>query len=642
MCGIAGIIAPPGAPIGLDRIVRMTRAVAHRGPDGEGYYRAPGVALGHRRLAIVDLSANGAQPMSDSDGQIWLTYNGEIYNFQELRDELLAAGCQFRSKTDTEVLLHLYRLHGVDMVHRLRGMFAFGLWDARTRTTLLVRDRIGIKPLFYTLVGSELRFASEMKALLMDADVDRAIDFEALEAFLAQRYVAAPATLLSAIKQLPAGYLLIHRAEESKLIKYWDLHFDRELPTTDPGELVEYVESELRSVVRSHLMGDVPYGALLSSGLDSATLVALLVQEHTGETLTFTAHMKEKTFGEGMLSARIAEKLGASNDQVTFGPPSPELLERVVLHAEEPTADMSLLPFYEVCKLARSRVAVTLSGEGADEIFAGYETYTASRWGRYYSHLPRRVRQGLFEWADALPDTETQLAPSEKLRRFAHGANLGTEAMHLMWRETCSTKLRARLLGRETYFPDRPPGAEYFAQATSDVPLRRQQYVDIRYYLPNDLLVKADRMSMAHGLETRVPYVDHKLMELAVALPDSVKLRHGVQRKWILWQIGKRLLPLAVMRKKRGFNIPLSSWLRGPLREFAGDCLSAEQVGKHNLFSAGAAAELLQEHLEAKRDRSFELFNLITLSLWARLILQRQRPMDVDASPPPPSVVFGG
>jgi asparagine synthase (glutamine-hydrolysing) len=641
MCGIAGIVSAVPSDIALQRIVRMTRAVAHRGPDGEGYYRAPGVALGHRRLAIVDLSANGAQPMSDVEGVVWVTYNGEIYNFQELREELVATGYNFRSKTDTEVLIALYLRHGVDMVQRLRGMFAFGLWDARTRTAVLVRDRLGIKPLFYSLVGRELRFASEIKALLMERDVERSVDFRSLEAFLAQRYVAAPDTLLTGVKQLPPGGLLIFRDGEAKLSTYWDLRFDHALPTTDPDELIEYVEAELRGVIRSHLMGDVPYGALLSSGLDSATLVALLVQEHTGPSLTFTAHMKEKSFGEGLAAASIAKTLGASNEQVTFGPPGPELLERVVLHAEEPTADMSLLPFYAVCGLARSKVAIALSGEGADEIFAGYETYAASRLGKTYSMLPGLVKAGVLRGLTALPDSEAHLAKREKLRRFAHGARVRSEAMHLMWRETCDAGLRMRLLERATYFPHGPPGSEYFARATSDSPLRRQQYVDIRYYLPNDLLVKADRMSMAHGLETRVPYVDHKFIELAVALPDHVKLRRGFQRKWILRQIGKRLLPPSVTRKKRGFNIPFAAWLRQSLRGFAQDCLSQAEVDKHRLFSALAAQDILREHLEARRDRSFEIFNLITLTLWARLVLQRGTPLDVDETPPEPRTVFG-
>lgn len=620
MCGFAGIAYADGRPVDRALLTRMTRAVAHRGPDDEGFHVGPGIGLGHRRLSIVDLSPLGRQPMANEDETVWVAFNGEIYNQAALRERLVGKGHRFRSRTDTEVLVHLYEERGEALVEDLRGMFAFALWDARHRRLLLARDRLGIKPLFYAASGDRIAFGSEVKALLADASLPRDIDGDALDAYLAQSYVAAPATLLRAVRQVEPGHWLTFGdggAERSR--RYWDVQFAAQREAAAVPVWQDRIEAALRDAVRTHLMADVPYGALLSGGLDSSLLVGLLVQEHTLPTTTFTADFREATFGEGARAREIADALGAVNHQVLMDPPTIETLRRIAHHADEPTADMSMIPFWAVCELARRHVKVALSGEGADEVFLGYPTYPASVAARAYQRVPGAARALVRRAVESLSDRDEKVSWREKLKRFARGVEVPGEGCHMAWRQICEADLRRDLMVAPTALRAEPPGTDWLRRAPSRVPLERMQYADLLYYLPSDMLVKADRMSMAHGLEIRVPYLDHPLVELAAALPPALKLRFFTEGKWILRRLARKVLPRAAAprRGKHGFNVPFGAWLRGPLREPVQDLLAARRLRQQGLVRPDVVDRLLREHLTGTRDRSYEVYALLMLTLWA-------------------------
>jgi asparagine synthase (glutamine-hydrolysing) len=611
MCGLAGVAYRDGRPVDPAIVTRMTRALAHRGPDDEGFHFGPGIGLGHRRLSIVDLSADGRQPMSNEDGSVWVAFNGEIYNHADLRQWLVGRGHRFKSQADTEVLVHLYEEKGADLVQDLRGMFAFGIWDADARRLLLARDRIGIKPLFFTEHDEGIAFGSEIKAILCDPGVPRTIDTESLDAYLAQGWIGAPRTLLRHIRQLEPGQLLEFGSTTARR-DYWDLHF-AEAPGRSEGEWIDRVETALREAVRSHLMADVPYGALLSGGVDSSTLVGILVKEHQAPTLTFTADFRESAFGEGDRAHMVATSVGAENERIPFGVPSVAQLQTIVAHAEEPTADASMLPFHAVCGLARRRVKVALSGEGADEVFAGYQTYPASLAARALRRIPAPFLSAMRAAIELLPDSEGKVTRTEKAKRFLRGVAAPGESAHFAWRQICSPELRRALGAAGALVPE----AAAFDRANGG-PLDRLQYVDLRRYLPSDMLVKADRMSMAHGLEIRVPYLDHPLVELAATLPPGLRLHRLTRGKWILRRIADRVLPPAArpLPGKLGFNVPLATWFRGPLREAAGDLLSGARLARQGILRPDAAASVFADH-ERGRDRGYELYNLLMLTLWA-------------------------
>jgi asparagine synthase (glutamine-hydrolysing) len=511
------------------------------------------------------------------------------------------------------------------MVHGLRGMFAFAIWDARKRRGLLARDRLGIKPLFVYERGEELRFGSEIKALLAGGGVSRTIDPVSLDAYLAQNYVAAPRTLLSEVRQLEPGELMVFEKGRSVRRRYWDLHFDRGPGEGTPSQWVDRLQEKLEETVRRHLVADVPVGALLSGGIDSTTLVSIVRAQHRDQTMTFTADFAEASYGEGRIARQMAAALGASNEQVVFGAPSIDLLRRIVAHAEEPTADLSMPAFYAVCELAGKRVKVAVSGEGADEVLAGYETFTASYLGHGFRRLPTSARRAIARAVEALPESESKISAQYKLKRFVRGVEAPETTMHLAWRRICEPELRRELVGDASRVIE-THGSEVVARATSQHPLERMIFTDVRYYLPNALLVKADRMSMAHGLEVRVPYLDHEFVELASAAPPNLKLRHFTGRKWLLRRVADRVLPAGVRlpTAKKGFNLPMVSWLRGPLKEPMLDLLSRGSLKKAGLLRPEAVERVIDEHLRLGRDRSFELYGMLVLSLWADEVLGRE------------------
>jgi asparagine synthase (glutamine-hydrolysing) len=601
----------------------MTRVIAHRGPDGEEFYRSGPVALGHRRLAIIDLSPAGSQPMTNEDDTLWITYNGEIYNFASLRRDLEDRGHRFRSATDTEVVLHAYEEWGVDCLRRFNGMFAFGLWDGRRKRLWLVRDRIGIKPLFYARLSDRFLFGSELKAVAAHPDFDRRLDLEALSYYLALNYTPAPYTLFAQARQLlPGHYLLVDAEGNVETREYWDLAYDESRNDGEASYLAEFDEL-LHQAVRRRLVSDVPFGAFLSGGVDSSSVAYWMAREMDTPLKTFSIGFGEPSYDEVEYAREVAGEFETEHHERIVNADAATVLPKVVWHAEEPTADSSMLAVYYLAQMAREHVTMTLSGDGADDILAGYETYQAYFLHRWVRAVPAWVRRGVLSPLVAmLPISDSKVSWDFKLRRFLAGADYTSEDAHAVWRMIFDASQRERLLA---------PGAgaggvradaielyrDYFRKTNARDPLNRMLYVDTRFYLPNDMLVKIDRMTMAHGLETRVPFLDHGLVEFVATVPSSLKLRSYLHKKYLLKKVMSSRLPDRVLRrKKQGFNVPKVRWIKGGLKAFVRDHLSPERVRSTGLLDERVVTALLDEHFEARADNSHQIWCLLTLILW--------------------------
>ena len=624
MCGICGVLHFGGHHQPDTTVLsQMTDSLRHRGPDGGDIYIEGAIGLGHRRLAILDLSTAGKQPMSNEDGSLWLTYNGEIYNFAEIRRDLQRLGHLFRSQTDTEVILKAYAQWGVDCLARFNGMFAFALWDTSWQRLWLVRDRLGIKPLFYCTRPDRFLFASEIKAILCDPTVERHVNLTALHHYLSLNYTPAPYSLFEGIQQLlPGHYLLVEKDGRYQDHTYWDISYQEKRHASEKTLMAEF-EYELARSVERRLVSDVPLGAFLSGGVDSSAIVYWMEQQQERPVDTFSIGFQEDSYNELDYARQVANACQTNHRERIVTPDAIEILPKVVWHAEEPTADSSMLPVYYLAQMAREKVTVALSGDGADEILAGYETYQAHYLARLYRKIPVFMRRQLIRpLIESMPVSYAKVSLDFKLKRFVHGAELDSDAGHAYWRIIFDEAMKAAL-----YTPDvRQTLAgihtfalyhQVFAQTDATHPLERMLYVDTRFYLPNDMLVKVDRMTMAHGLEARVPFLDHQLVELVASLPAHLKLRAWRQKKYLLKKSLAQRLPQAdVWRKKQGFNVPKGQWLQHELREFVGDHLSPQQMQRMGLFQPEQVTQLLNEHLNGQQDNSHQLWGLLCLSLW--------------------------
>ncbi|MBW3670607.1 MAG: asparagine synthase (glutamine-hydrolyzing) [Acidobacteria bacterium] len=631
MCGIAGFVNRDGSPASADLIQAMTDAIAHRGPDGEGAHLSGPVALGNRRLAILDLSDRALQPLHNEDRTVWLTFNGEIYNYRSLRSELIDLGHRFTSSSDSEVVVHAYEQWGTESVHRFRGMFAFAIWDEAHRRLWVVRDRLGIKPLFYAATTSRFLFGSEIKAILADPLFERRIDTSALPLYTGLNYTPAPHTLFDGIRQLLPGHTLTLQSD-GRLVdhEYWNLRFESR------EQSVSTWTAEFRSMldesVQIHLESDVPVGVFLSAGIDSAA-IASYATKHVEDALpAFTASFDESEFDEAHLAAATSSMLGARHLTTRISEDLESLLEQVVWHAEEPTADSSMIAVWEVSRLAAKHVKVVLSGEGADELLAGYETYQAHYLRRLYRMIPESLRKSLIQpMVNSLPASHGKVPLEEKLKRFVAGSELDEDAAHASWRIIFDPESRRRLL-RPSLGGDQGSDAvadlyrEYFDRVRNETPLHRMLYVDTRLYLPNDMLVKMDRMTMAHGIEGRVPFLDHRLVEMIAAMPPELKLRKLYRRKYILRRAMKGSLPRAVLRgRKRGFNVPNARWIRGKLEPYVRDSLSGSRVRALGFLDEAFVELLLDEHFRKIADHSHRIWGLLVLMIWWRLFMEPPR-----------------
>ncbi|MER5463006.1 asparagine synthase (glutamine-hydrolyzing) [Streptomyces sp. NPDC002668] len=617
MCGVAGIVST--SPPDPGHVREMCRLIAHRGPDGEGYHVDAHAALGMRRLAIIDV-AGGDQPVYNEDGTVAAVFNGEIYNFVELRDRLIARGHRFTTGSDTEVLVHLYEDHGEDLVEHLRGMFAFAIWDAARRRLLLARDRVGKKPLYYRQAGASLAFASELKALVADPSVSRELDPVALHHYLTYQYVPAPWSIYLGIRKLPPGHLLVWQDGEARLRRYWKLDFTPR-PVGSEREAAERARQLLLDATRVRMVSERPLGAFLSGGIDSSAVVAAMARLSDRPVKTFCIGFDDQRYDERSYAASVARRYGTDHHEfVVVGSSALEVLPTVARHFDEPFADSSAIPSFFVAELSRRHVTVVLNGDGGDECFGGYRRYAfMKRVGRMQP--PERLRGLLDRIGSALAQADT----TPRLRRVGRGIRLlGETPQH-------------RYASLMSHFSDEGKNALYteaqhervagidsndlirhvFDTSAADEDVNRLMDVDVNTYLPGDLLVKVDITTMAHSLEARSPFLDHHLMEWAAGLPGGWKV-DGQVTKALLKKAMVPWLPSELLhRPKAGFGVPLADWLRCELRPLAYDLLTDHTARARGLFRPDVVRGLLQDHSEG-RDRSNLLWSLLQFELWQR------------------------
>jgi asparagine synthase (glutamine-hydrolysing) len=616
MCGICGIVRTDGRAADREALAAMSATLRHRGPDSGGEAVAGEAGLAARRLAIIDLEG-GDQPIANEDGGVVVVQNGEIYNHAQLRAELERAGHVFRTPhSDTEVLVHLYEEHGPRFPERLRGMFAVAVWDARVRRLVLARDRFGIKPLYYRDAPGELSFASELKALRALPGLSRELDLDALEAFLAFNAIHGPRTIFREVRKLPPGHVLVLEDGRTRLQRYaFDRPVAKGAQRDEPWEvLAGELRDRLRDSVRAHLVADVPVGVLLSGGIDSSALAALAAQESSGPVATFSIGFAERSFSEVELARTIAQRYGTDHHELVVAPDAVELLPTIAAAFDEPFADSSALPTYLVSELAARHVKVALSGEGGDELFGGYETYVADQLALRGGGAARL----LSPLAERLPSGSGRVPLDYKLKRFTRAAHLPPLERHHGWKEIFSPDARAALLAPARRGGDDPLDVyrARWAETEGADTLARLQDVDRAIYLVDDLLVKTDRMSMAHSLELRVPFLDPVVAELALALPVAARVR-GFAKKRLLRAAVEPLVGRDIARgRKKGFSIPAAAWLRGELEPFCREVLGAERLRRQGYLDPVAVERLIDEHVTRREDHSRQLWGLMSLSLW--------------------------
>ncbi len=625
MCGIVGVVGGPDPPQQRERVVReMAATLRHRGPDGEGHATDGGCALGFRRLAIIDPSA-ASPPFATEDRRVWSVCNGQIYNAAELRDELRAAGHSFRTATDTEVIPHLYEEHGADLVDRLNGMFAFAVWDGVRNRLFLARDRAGEKPLFYWFGGDELVFASELRAFLVHPRVPCAVDPVALRRYLLHDFFPAPLTPIAGIRKLPAGHALVLEDGRLSVRAYWDLaeHYAAGGPARRTDDLVAELDHRIGVAVRRRSRSDVPFGVFLSGGLDSSTVLAHLAEQQGAGVPVFSLGHRDLAFDESRFAGETARHFGADYHELVLDQSDLEDgLRRVGEGFDEPLGDASIVPTHLLSLFARDRVKVVLSGEGADELLAGYPTYLGSRIADGFARLPRPARAVVEGIARRLvPHSMGNVGMDYLLERFLAGVDLEPVERHHTWFGSLGPGRISEILAASV--TERLAGDDPFGSARARVAGRRFPdrlsellYTDFTMYLQDGLLTKVDRAAMLASLEVRAPYLDHDFAEFVAGLPSALKLR-GRTTKAILRTAVRKRLPRAVLaRRKRGFNIPFSRWLLDGLGDRLRDRFSADRIAARGLLSFGGVERLIDEHMARRADHRKPLFTLLSLDLW--------------------------
>jgi asparagine synthase (glutamine-hydrolysing) len=620
MCGIAGIVRDEAKTVDEALLSRMCEAIKHRGPDEEGYYINGPVGLAMRRLSIIDLKS-GQQPIHNQDRTAWIVFNGEIYNYRELRKNLEKLGHAFYTNSDTEAIIHAYDQYGSECPKHLDGMFAFAIWDERNQELFLARDRVGKKPILYSQLNSQFVFASEFSALLLHPDISRDIDQEALDHYLSFMCVPAPLTAYRAIRKLEPGHSLRWKKGEIRIEKYWQPDFSKKIDISEQ-EAGEQAVKILREAVKVRLMSEVPLGAFLSGGIDSSAVVALMSEESSAPVKTFSIGFEEQDFSELHHARRVAQHVGADHHEFIVRPDALEVLPVLVEHYGEPYADSSAIPTYYVARETRKHVTVALNGDGGDESFAGYERYAAMRLAENYHRLPELLRDRVVRQAiELIPSSEKKRSRVRDVKRFLQAASLPRAERYLRWVSVFNSEAKENLYSEKFRQETQNTNggdllAPWFARANGSGVIDAALLTDIMTYLPNDLLVKVDIATMAVSLEARSPFLDHHVIEFAASLPEKLKLR-GLTTKYLLKRVLKKLLPAEnLRRRKMGFGVPVGHWFRGSLQPLLRETVLSSGALKRGLFKPAAVKQLVELHTRGERDFSHQLWTLLMLELW--------------------------
>jgi len=624
MCGIVGVVDLQGRPVDPAWIDSMNDSIVHRGPDDSGSYVSGNVGLGMRRLSIIDV-AGGHQPVYNEDKSVWVVFNGEIYNHVELRRDLEKAGHRFYTNSDSETLVHLYEQYGAAGVSKLRGMFAYAVWDQKAERLLLARDRVGIKPLYYAVMGGRLVFASELKALIRVPWFESDINPAAIERFLAFLYVPGPETVYQGVVELPPAHTLVYEKGRISIRRYWTLRY-QSCDDVRAEEWDERVLHQFRDSVKSHLISEVPLGAFLSGGIDSSAIVAAMAMESSAPVVTFSiGHEGKGAFQDERAYARIvAERYRTEHHEFVVSADIQDILPKLVACFDQPFADSSAIPNYYITKLTRQHVTVALSGLGGDELGGGYERYLGMQWAEYFRRLPGVVQGMLGKyWIHQLPDSQTGHLGISRIKRFLSSAGNPTAERYAAFIMAHSVSERAQILSRDFHADAKPQSSNEMVDAVfnskdADSLLHYLLLCDMQLYLPGDLLMLTDRVSMMHSLEVRVPFLDHPLIELMAQIPAKHKM--GLWSKKALFKRAFReMLPSNILdRKKLGFSVPLALWLRTELKPFLCDVLSKDELKAVGYLERVEVERLVSEHLSGSANHESKLWGLINLVLWDR------------------------
>jgi asparagine synthase (glutamine-hydrolysing) len=627
MCGIAGFVARTTGRSDFDRegverlVGEMCAAIRHRGPDDQGTWVDDGVALGMRRLSIIDVSG-GHQPIHNEDETVWIVFNGEIYNFPSLRADLERLGHRFYTSTDTETIVHAYEQWGEDAISRLRGMFGLALWDTRSRTLLLARDRAGIKPMHFAEANGRLYFGSEIKSILCAPDVGRDLNLDALDHYLSFLYTPPDASIFQGVRKLPPGHLLIWRDGRVRITRYWQIAASESFTGTET-DAAEALAKTLAGAVESHLVSDVPLGAFLSGGVDSSLVVALMARASSAPVRTFSIGFGEPEFDELQHARRVAQHFGTDHHELVVEPDGVAILDSLVQHFDEPFADSSAIPTWYVSQMARQHVTVVLSGDGGDELFGGYDRYIPHphvlAFDRYGSATMRRLAGAA---AERLPHGARGRNFLRHVARDPRGRYL--DAIRFFAADERPSLLTPDVRARLSAQTPEDRLAVHFDRYRQLPWASQMMRFDSETYLPEDILTKVDRMSMAHSIESRVPLLDNEVIDLAMSLPAAFKIKNG-RRKHILKEVAATMLPRDLLdRPKQGFAIPLGSWFRGELRELFADTLLSSRTLQRGFFQPAFVRRLIEDHVAGRRDHTLRLWQLVVFERWHRLYVDRQ------------------
>lgn len=627
MCGIFGVFNyKEPLEVTKNEIIKGIKFLTHRGPDGEGLYISNNIGLGHRRLSIIDLEG-GTQPISNEDNSIFIICNGEIYNYSEIREKSILKGHIFKTKSDSETVLHLYEEKGSACLEDLNGIFSFAIWDSNKNKLFLARDRLGIKPLFYYYTRYGIAFSSEVKSFLTLEDFRKELNPEAVKDFFSLGYVLHPRTIFKDVYNIPPGYFLEVVNGKSILKEYWDINL-RRYEQGSLQDLMSLINNQIATSVRMQLVSDVPVGAFLSGGLDSSAVTYYMKRFHTdNKVMTFSIGFKEKTYSELDYAKISSDYLNTEHKQLIVSPEEPDFIENLIWHNDEPFGDTSAVPMYYVSKLARKHVKVVLSGDGGDENFGGYETYIADIISKSYRTIcPKFLRRVFKKIVYSLPVTFNKVSLDYKLKRFSEGAELDSLGAHFWWRliftpdeqkELFSSHLKGSI---DSYDP--LDTFRYYFNKTEGMPiLKRLSYVDYKTWLVDDILKKVDRTSMAHSLEARVPLLDHTLVELSINIPDKLKVHFGTTKYVFKRTMQDKLPSKIIWRRKSGFNAPVSHWINGELRWAVKEYLSEERLLRTGLFEPDFVNKLIERHIERKEDNGLKIWCLLNFMIWFELFI---------------------